>query len=243
MKGWTRWLVAGVLALSGAAWAEDARALRLEYFRRLNRFEQDRAGSLERVFESGRVAARAVLEAATRQAEAPRTDGGSRPPPENTYLPGFRIGFEEAYIAEPDSRFFLELARRRGTPLDREFFELFHRTYLGEAPWRVYMLQQTDVSGCYVFDHPELVDLYRDWTRFWATHPRAYTALVNREVQALEDMLARSTCACGDQASVETGLERFLKSFPRSPVAPDVRARLERVRAGTSDLRFRCTSG
>lgn len=55
--------------------------------------------------------------------------------------------------------------------------------------------------------------------------------------------MARSTCACGDRESVEAGLERFLKSFPRSPVAPAVRARLEQVRAGTSDFRFRCQPG
>lgn len=230
------------LLLAGAAWGADAEGLRRDYLRALRRLEEGQGGSLERVFESGRAAARAVLEAAIRQAEAPRTDGGSAPPVD-VRLPGFHIGFEEAYVSEPDTRFFVDLARRRGTAVDREFFELFHRTFQGDAPWRVYMLQQTDVTGCYILDHPDLTDLYRGWTRLWATHPKAYTDLVGREVKSLEDAVARSTCACGDRAQVEAGLSAFLKSFPRSPVAPEVRARLERVRAGTGDLRFNCTSG
>jgi hypothetical protein len=242
MKAWARWLVGAVLAVSGAAWGADMKELRLEYFNRLNRFEEGR-GSLERVFESGQAAARAVLEESIRRAEAAKEHGTLPLKPQESWLPGFRVSVEEAYVAVPDTRFFRDLARKRGTPVDKELFELFHRTYWGDALWRVYMIQQTDVSGCYVFDHPDLVDLYRNWTRFWATHPRAYTQLVEREVKFLEDMVAQRTCACGDRASVETGLERFLKSFPRSPVAPDVRARLERVRAGTSDFRFRCTSG
>jgi hypothetical protein len=231
MRARAAWLVGAVLAsVSGLAWGADAGELRKEYLRSLEHFEQTRGASLERLFESGRAAASALREA-----------GDAVPAPVS--LPGFFIDTGGERRADPDPRFFLELARKRGTAVDQEFFTLLRRTWAVDGMRRVYAVPQSDVSECHVFDHPDLEPLYRNWTRLWATHPRAYTALVEREIQALEDVVAKSTCACGDRESVEAGLERFLKSFPRSPVAPDVRARLERVRAGSSEVRFRCQPG
>ncbi|MCP3139635.1 hypothetical protein [Pyxidicoccus xibeiensis] len=225
------WLWGAVLAgVSGLAWGSDAGSLRGDYLRSLERFEQTRGGSLERLFESGQAAASALREA-----------GDAVPAP--VTLPGFFIDTGEVRRADPDARFFLALARERGTAVDEEFFTLWRRTWTVDGVRRVYAVPLSDAAECHVFDHPELAPLYRDWTRLWATHPRAYTARVEREIQALEDVVARSTCACGERESVEAGLERFLKSFPRSPVAPEVRARLERVRTGGGDIHFRCQPG
>ncbi|MFP2910848.1 hypothetical protein ACLESD_38600 [Pyxidicoccus sp. 3LFB2] len=221
------WLMGTVLlGLSGAAWSADVEGLRKDYLRALERFEHGPGVSLERVFDAGLEAARA-LEAVT-----PRMEGAQG-------LRGFIVSEDEVLRWSADPRFFHELAERRGTEVDQAFFSLLRRTYYRDGALRVYAAP----SGCHVFDHPELEPLYRNWTRFWATHPRAYPDVVDREVTALEDVVSRSTCACGDAASVQTGLERFLKSFPRSPVAPRVQARLEQVRAGTSDVRFRCPPG
>ncbi|MCY1019381.1 hypothetical protein [Pyxidicoccus sp. MSG2] len=217
-------LGAVLLAVAGPAWGAGAEDARADYLRTLERFEQGVGFSLERVFDSGLAAARALRE-------------GREGPP--APLPGFLVNDEDVLDLRPDPRFFLALAKRRGTDVDREFFSLLGRTYAYDGVSRLYHAP----GGCDAFDHPELEPLYRNWTRFWATHPRAYTEAVDQEVAALEDTVARSTCACGDRESVEAGLERFLKSFPRSPVAPDVRARLEQVRAGTSDFRFRCQPG
>jgi hypothetical protein len=213
-----------LVAVSGPAWGEHEEHPREDYLRTLERFEQGLGFSLERVFDSGLAAARAFREG---------RDGPPAP------LPGFLVSDADALDLRPDPRFFLDLAKRRGTEVDQEFFSLLGRTYAHDGVSRLYHAP----GGCDAFDHPELEPLYRNWTRFWATHPRAYTEAVDREVAALEDLVARSTCACGDRESVEAGLERFLKSFPRSPVAPEVRARLEQVRAGTSDFRFRCQPG
>jgi hypothetical protein len=212
------WLGA-LLGLSGAAWGADVAALRKDYLRSLERFEQNRGVSLERVYDGAREVSRAL------EAEA-------SPPG----LPGLVFSEGEALRVAPDPRFFLDLAKRRGTDVDEEFFSLLRRTYHRDAVLRVYEVP----SGCVVFGHPELEPLYRNWTRFWATHPRAYADVVDREVAAVEDAVAHGTCACDDREAVEAGLERFLKSFPHSPVVPEVRARLEQVRAGTSDVRFRC---
>ena len=231
MRARVAWLVGALLAgLPGAAWGEDAGR---DYLRTLERFEQGRGVSLERVFDAGRAAARELSGAGP----------GARMPA--SVVPrglGIRLG-EESLLVGPDPRFFLDLARRRGTAVDEEFFTLLRDTYHADGVTRRYTVPRSDVSVCHVFDHPDLESLYRNWTRFWATHPRAYADAVDREVKALEDMVAQSTCACGDRESVEAGLERFLKSFPRSPVERQVRARLERLRAGTSDFRFRCPTG
>ncbi|WP_164017550.1 hypothetical protein [Pyxidicoccus trucidator] len=233
-RGTARLVGAVLLCLSGAAWGADAEDPRKDYQRSLERFEHGPGVSLERVFEAGLVAARALEASATRQ-EA----GAGWRVPHAPQLRGFVVSEEEALRWSPEPRFFLELAKRRGTEVDQEFFSLLGRTFYRDGALRVYAVP----SGCYVFDHPELEPLYRNWTRFWATYPRAYSRVVDLEVAALEDVVARSTCACGDRESVEAGLERFLKSFPRSPVAPQVRVRLEQVRAGTSDVRFRCQPG
>jgi hypothetical protein len=233
------WLVAVVLASSpGVAWGADAEDLRRDYLRALARLEEGRGGSLERVFESGRAAARAQVASATR-----RAGGADGPVLREVVLPGFHFGPGDALGAGPDPSFFLDLARRRGTAVDREFFTLLRDTYYRNGLTRLYTVPWTDVSVCHVFDHPDVDTLYRSWTRFWATHPRAYPEVVDQEVKALEDMMARSTCACGDRESVETGLAGFLKSFPRSPVALQVRTRLEHVRAGTGAFRYRCPTG
>lgn len=239
MKRRMAWLAGAVLlCVSGVAWGADVQEPRWDsrdYLRTLERFEHGPGVSLERVFEMGRAVARALEASATR-----REDGAGWRVSHLPKLRGFILSEDEAaFHCSADPRFFLELAKRRGTEVDREFFTLLQDTYYRDGALRVYAAP----SGCHVFDHPEVESLYRNWTRFWATHPRAYTAAVDGEVKALEDMVAVSTCACGDRASVETGLERFLKSFPRSPVAPQVRARLEQVRAGTSDFRFRCPTG
>ncbi|QSQ22484.1 hypothetical protein JY651_46465 [Pyxidicoccus parkwayensis] len=210
-----------VLTSLGAAEAGDARK---DYLHSLELYEQGLGFSLEHVFDSGLVAARALRDA---------------PPDAPASLPGFIVGGDDARDFRPDPRFFLDLAKRRGTGVDREFFSLLGRTYARDGVTRLYH----SPTGCDAFDHPELEPLYRDWTRFWATTPRAYTVTVEREVAALEDLYSQGTCACGDSDSVQAGLERFLKSFPRSPVAPRVRARLDQVRAGTSDFRFRCQQG
>ncbi|NMO16335.1 hypothetical protein HPC49_43965 [Pyxidicoccus fallax] len=233
------WLVVAVLAgVSAVAWGADALDLRRDYLRALERLEEDRAGSLERVFEKGNAAASALRESAARR------DGGTEWFPAHAFLRGFSNGFVEGALAMgPDPRFFRELAHQRGTAVDQEFFELFADTYFADGVTRRYTVPRSEDSVCHVFDSPDVGPLYRKWTRFWATYPRAYADAVDREIRALEDMVAVSTCACGGPESVEAGLERFLKSFPRSPVVPQVRARLERLRAGTSDFRFRCPTG
>lgn len=236
-RGAWLWLMGAVLlGVSGVAWGADVEGLRRDYLRALERFEHGPGVSLERVFDAGRAVARALeLEASATR----REDGAVRQVSHLQDLRGFIVSEDEAALrCSPDPRFFLELAKRRGTEVDAEFFSLLGHTFYRDGALRVYAAP----SGCHVFDHPDVESLYRNWTRFWASHPRAYTAAVDGEVKALEDMVAVSTCACGDRESVEAGLERFLKSFPRSPVAPRVRARLEQVRAGTSDFRYRCTT-
>ncbi len=216
----------GLLCVAGAAWGADLDGARKDYLRALEHFEQGRGLSLERVYEAGRTVARAL-------------EASGAPGPEWPRVPGLVISEREGFRMAPDPRYFLDLAKRRGTEVDQEFFSLLHRTYSRDGVTRVYSVP----SGCDVFGHPDLEPLYRNWTRFWATHPRAYPEVVDGEVAVLEGVVARSTCACDDGETVEASLERFLKSFPRSPVAPEVRVRLEQVRAGTSDVRFHCQPG
>jgi hypothetical protein len=154
-------------------------------------------------------------------------------------LPGFHVGTAEALFIVPDSRFFLELAKRYGNDVDRRFFDLLHQTFHGSAT-RTYVEPITNVHACYHPGSREFIALYRGWTQFKPSAPAAYQPTVNEEIQALEQTLLTINCVCGTPEIVDAGFEAFLRTFPKSPIAPQVRQRLEKLHTKTSDLLFRC---
>jgi hypothetical protein len=157
-------------------------------------------------------------------------------------LPGAIIGREEIVFVKPDLDYFVILASARGDRVDRAFFTALKATRPNSI-WPVYSERQTDYSGCTRYGSLSLVETYRTWSDFQRRSPDRYAAGVKAELEAVTHELTSATCACGDAASVELELQRFLKDFPASAIRPQVDERLRAVRAGQSTIRMKCKSG
>jgi hypothetical protein len=155
-------------------------------------------------------------------------------------LPGAIVNREEVVFVEPDPGYFAKLAASRGDRADRAFFSALKATY-PESVWPVYVDQQTDYSGCTRFG--SLVETYRAWFDFQRKFPGRYAAGAKKETDVVIEHLTTSTCACGDLASVENELQRFLRTFPTSSARAKVGQRLQALRARRSDIRPGCVAG
>jgi hypothetical protein len=157
-------------------------------------------------------------------------------------LPGTAIGRNEILFVEPEVDYFMKLATAHGESVDRTFFSALRATRPGSI-WPVFVEPQTDYSGCVRFGSMMLVDAYRAWSEFPRQFPGRYSDGAKRELDAVVKELTSSTCVCGDAASVELELKRFVADFPPSPVRTQVDQRLRAVQEGRSNLRFKCVSG
>ena len=157
-------------------------------------------------------------------------------------LPGVILNREEVLLAEPDPKFFLSLARRRGGATDVQFFENYAAT-IPDGVWKSYTIQQTDVSGCTDFANGELVKRFAGWLAFRSAHPRAYISAVSGQLAAIEKEVSEGICACGSRSGVLNELERFVQTFPDSRVASKVRGRIRAIRRSKATIRFNCHSG
>jgi hypothetical protein len=211
---------------------------RLAYQQGLEKFMSGKGGTLEGVWALAQAAAREQLQATLEWDEA----FASGKIPKKRFereLPGFHVGTGEAIFVIANSLPFLQLARERGTAADRRFFELLHQTFQGTST-RVYVDQIDDVTGCYQLGSREMLSLYRGWTQFQARYPNAYKEAAKDELTQLEQTYTSATCACSSHEVVDAGLEAFLKEFPKARIAPQVRARVEKIHKKDSDIVFRC---
>jgi hypothetical protein len=194
--------------------------------------KQSGAVSLEPVFNEGLAAAAPLLRGQLEQMDAPTYQKVQ------SLMAGFIVGRAEVILAAPDVTFFLKLAREKGMRADRAFFEVEKYTY-PDSVWPAYTNQQSDYSGCTVYDGSILTELYARWTAFRKAYPGQYRGAVQKEMGGIETALA-STCACGGEDGVRKELESFLKTFPNSPASAMVAKRLEMLRQHASGIRFHC---
>ncbi len=156
-------------------------------------------------------------------------------------MEGFLMTRNETAAVRPSARFFLELAKRKGTKADIAFFEAYAATEPDSSTiFPAYIRQQNANLGCTIFSGPILTDLYRRWLTFRTTFPDAYTTEAQGELDAIDAELLSGTCACETSEKVAAGLDSFVRAFPDLPIAPKINARVERIKDGTSNIRFEC---
>jgi hypothetical protein len=237
-------LLAGAFRPAEAALPQNAWAAVNAYAGELERVERARSRvSMERLF--------LLATALKRELIAPVRAGGPSPLEElsdrefaalQLRLRGIMMNRDEIVFVVPDLKFFSALGERKGAPDDRLFFHLYRMTYPGSVV-PSYHRQQTDYSGCTDFGTGRLTRLYGDWRRYGSRHPKRYERIVQEEVDQIARELTAGACACGSQRSVESEFRYFLRRHPGSPIVPQVRARLNRLRHGTAKIRFNCVSG
>jgi hypothetical protein len=236
------WVLVCLLAGPLTAWAQQKDAPRAKYLAALEKLKGANKGQVEPVFHLGLAAAKKLQQQISERDMAPASDPKSKMPVD-TKLEGFSVSTEEVLYAVPEPAYFLELARKKGTPVDIAFFENLQRTFAHHPAWPVFIEQQTDYSGCTLYHSPDLIAVYRGWSEFAAKYPKAYKEEVAKELQRIHTAMTGDGCACEKPEGVTAGFEAFLQAFPKAPIADKVKARLEALRAGKGDFRFECHSG
>src|SRR5581483_2813341 len=156
-------------------------------------------------------------------------------------MAGFLMTRNETAAVRPSARFFLELARKKGTKADIAFFEAYAATEPDSSTiFPAHIRQQNANLGCTIFSGSILTNLYRRWLTFRTTFPDAYTTEAQGELDAIDAELLSGACACETSEKVAAGLDSFVGAFPDLPVAPKIRTRVERIKDGTSNIRFEC---
>ena len=195
-----------------------------------------RGGSIERLLDRA-TELKSLLSADDRFDEMSESDVAAM----RSMLPGIILNNEEVILAEPDPKFFLELARKHGRRDDVAFFTEFDRTFPNEAGVPSYIAMTSDATGCTRFGSGEIVRRYAGWVAYRSKH-EAYRKYADAHVAAIEEEVA-STCACDGIDSVIRELSEFARRFPKSPASPAARKRLREIRGGKSPMRFQCTPG
>ncbi|MDE0192557.1 MAG: hypothetical protein OXQ90_14480 [Gammaproteobacteria bacterium] len=155
-------------------------------------------------------------------------------------LPGVTVRRVEVLVVHPIPRFFSDLATRVGDRADQRFAAALVATH-PESHWPVYVEPQTDYSGCTAFGDGRLLEVYLAWSAMERDFPGRYESAVSRQRDAVEEKITRSTCACGDSASVVEELKRIVAALtPEDPIFSAVRQRLAATEAGRSNIRFGC---
>jgi len=158
---------------------------------------------------------------------------------------GLIVNRENPTYVRPSADYFNDLSKSKGTKADRAFFEIYARTEPDKnAIYPAYIRQQpSNTGGCTIFDGPLLIELYRAWLGFRTTYPDDYATEAQGELDSMNAELQAGTCACGSQNEVTAALTAFVKAFPDLPIAPKLRERIDRVKAGTSHIRYHCHGG
>ena len=158
-------------------------------------------------------------------------------------LPGVTVRRVEILLVHPVPEFFSDLAARVGDRADQRFAAALVATH-PESHWPAYVEPQTDYSGCTAFGEGRLLHIYLAWSAMERDFPGRYESAVSRHRDAVEEKITRSTCACGDAASVVEELESIAAALaPTDPILPAVRQRLAAIEQGRSNIRFGCVSG
>jgi hypothetical protein len=236
------WLAVGLALVTLAAWAKGpAPSPREKYNAALEQLRAREKGELEPVYRLGLEAAAWLTSKLSERDEA--RAAGKTVKDFDEKLEGFAVSTEEVLYAVPEPAFFLELAKAKGQPADVGFFENRRLTYPSFPAWPVYREQQTDYSGCELFDAPELITVYRAWTEYAAKYPKAYVKEVKEQRFDIESMMTGATCACGKKEQVLAGFEAFIRAFPKAAITPKVKARLKSLKSEESDMVYACHSG
>lgn len=159
-------------------------------------------------------------------------------------MTGFIVERHAVIFVRPSVDYFKQLARKKGDKADREFFDVYDRTEPdGNGPFPAYVMQQTDEAGCTRFGGKLMIDLYRRWMTFRTAYPDDYAAEAQGEIDSLDTELLSGICSCDDAKKTAAGLQAFVDAEPDLPITPKIKKRIEQIRSGKSNFRFKCIAG
>lgn len=159
------------------------------------------------------------------------------------HMKGFFVFREEIVGVEPEMTFFKELAARRGSQEDVDFFDLMTEVY-GDGIWPAYIEQQTDYSGCGSYGDGARTRIYLHALKIGTPVNEAYRVKIDRMVKGLkESFISDGICVCGGEDTVVKELSLFIEKAPDADFIEDVKQLLAKVKAGKSKMGFYCRTG
>ncbi len=81
------------------------------------------------------------------------------------------------------------------------------------------------------------------WNTYRLNHPTNYPSEVKTILHELEEDLAKGTCACGREQETIQEFQEFVRTFPNLPVSRRLLERIDQIKKGKSDIRWKCISG
>jgi len=159
------------------------------------------------------------------------------------HMKGFFVFRKEIVGVEPRMTFFKDLAVRRGSQEDVDFFKLMTEVY-GDGIWPAYTKQVTDYSGCGSYGDGTRTRIYLEAIKIKTPENVAYRKSIDEMIKGLkESLITDGTCVCGGAETVIKELSLFIESAPNATFIEDVKQLLAKVKAGKSKMGFFCRPG
>ncbi len=152
---------------------------------------------------------------------------------------GLELGSAEVPGAWIKPDFFHALAVKKGRKADIEFFAIL-RDENHSRSWDIYVTSHTAFLGCSRVGSGAFVKFYGRWTTFHTKYPENYSDAAEEALQKIEDALKQASCVCGDRDKALGELELFLKTYPEILGADELQDRIDRIKSGTTSIKFEC---
>ncbi len=156
-----------------------------------------------------------------------------------TRLRGIQLSRGEEVYAQADGRVLEPIAIAHGRPADIAFFHIYRELW-GETLFPIYLKPMRQPTPCVRLGEGIIPELYENWLAYARKYPDAYTATVQQTIQDLEETEVEGVCACGDADSVLKEQGRFLKRYPNTPRAAQIRARMHQLKTDPDKRPLHC---
>lgn len=234
-------LAVGLLATAGLAEADSLPEPVTAYIAELDRVEQSTTPvSMEPLFAAADAAGTALIHIVSNDAKVYMDTFSDAEFAElQTKLRGIQLSRSEEVYAQLDGRVILPIAEAHGRPADVAFFKLY-RDLWGETLFPIYLKPLPQPTPCVRLGEGIIPDLYEKWLAYAHKFPHAYKTTVQQTIADLEETEAEGVCACGDLDSVISEQSSFLKRYPKTPRAAQIRTRVHQLKTDPDKRPLRC---
>ena len=158
-------------------------------------------------------------------------------------MKGFFVFREEIVGVVPRWMFFRDLAQRKGSKEDIDFFTFMAELY-GDGIWLVYEQQVTDYSSCGSYGDGTRTRLYLAATKIKPPVNQVYRTKLDKAIADLKESLVdENICVCDGPDSAINELSLFVKEAKDANIRQDVEKLLAKIKTGKSKVRFNCHPG
>jgi len=156
-----------------------------------------------------------------------------------TKLRGMQLSRGEEVYAQIDGRIVEPIAEAHGRPADIAFFKLYRELW-GKDLFPIFLKPLAQPTPCVRLGEGIIPDLYAHWLAYAQQYPDAYKDTVQQNIQDLEETQVEGVCACGNADIVLKEQDAFLKRFPSTPRAGQIRARMQELKTDPDKRPLHC---